>query len=128
MSKQKEVTSLSVARGFGFVLASGASSRIARIFVAILSAASLVAAFGVAAVQGCTAAKAPATAGGPTPTASAAPGAAPAVPLAAEPWLVEDFESPGGKSGGFWCAFDKNGLGTQVSAAAGIPRAQQSAP
>jgi len=28
---------------------------------------------------------------------------------------VEDFESPRGKSGGFWCAFDRNGLGTQVT-------------
>ncbi|MDF3067724.1 MAG: hypothetical protein K0R38_3325 [Polyangiaceae bacterium] len=31
------------------------------------------------------------------------------------PWLVEDFESPQGKSGGFWCAFDSNGIGTHVS-------------
>ncbi|RYZ02231.1 MAG: hypothetical protein EOO73_32440 [Myxococcales bacterium] len=30
-------------------------------------------------------------------------------------WLVEDFESPQGTSGGFWCAFDRNGLGTRVS-------------
>ncbi len=43
----------------------------------------------------------------PTPSPVAAP------PVA--PWLVEDFESPQGKSGGFWCAFDSNGLGTRVS-------------
>jgi hypothetical protein len=30
-------------------------------------------------------------------------------------WLVESFESPQGTSGGFWCAFDHNGLGTHVS-------------
>ncbi|MES1186152.1 MAG: CIA30 family protein [Myxococcales bacterium] len=28
---------------------------------------------------------------------------------------MESFESPQGTSGGFWCAFDQNGLGTQVS-------------
>ena len=36
-------------------------------------------------------------------------------PLAAQSWLVESFESPQGTSGGFWCAFDHNGLGTRVS-------------
>lgn len=36
------------------------------------------------------------------------------IPAAAKAWLVESFE-PQGTSGGFWCAFDHNGLGTQVS-------------
>jgi Carbohydrate binding domain (family 11) len=44
----------------------------------------------------------------PTPS----PKAAPAAP---KTWLVENFESPQGSSGGFWCAFDHNGLGTKVS-------------
>jgi Carbohydrate binding domain (family 11) len=42
----------------------------------------------------------------PTPLPSPAP------PVGT--WLVEDFESPQGRSGGFWCAFDSNGLGTHV--------------
>ena len=37
------------------------------------------------------------------------------IPAASKAWLVESFESPQGTSGGFWCAFDQNGLGTQVS-------------
>ena len=37
-----------------------------------------------------------------------------AIPPAAKTWLVETFESPQGMSGGFWCAFDNNGLGTKV--------------
>ncbi len=37
------------------------------------------------------------------------------LPFAAKTWLVETFESPQGTSGGFWCAFDHNGLGTKVS-------------
>lgn len=37
-----------------------------------------------------------------------------AAPSAEQPWLVESFESASGTSGGFWCAFDHNGLGTQV--------------
>jgi hypothetical protein len=37
------------------------------------------------------------------------------IPAASKAWLVESFESPRGTSGGFWCAFDQNGLGTQVS-------------
>lgn len=43
----------------------------------------------------------------PTPSPKAAP--APRV------WLVEDFEQAAGRSGGFRCAFDRNGLGTVVS-------------
>jgi hypothetical protein len=46
--------------------------------------------------------------GRPTPSPKA-------IPLAAASWLVESFESPQGTSGGFWCAFDHNGLGTKVS-------------
>jgi len=45
----------------------------------------------------------------PTPS----PKPAPVAPR--KPWLVESFESPQGTSGGFWCAFDHSGLGTQVS-------------
>src|SRR6188474_2041606 len=45
----------------------------------------------------------------PTPS----PKPAPVAPRRS--WLVESFESPQGTSGGFWCAFDHNGLGTQVS-------------
>jgi len=43
----------------------------------------------------------------PTPSPKATP----------EPrtWLIEDFEQPSGRSGGFRCAFDRNGLGTVVS-------------
>src|SRR3954470_11761278 len=37
------------------------------------------------------------------------------LPAATKTWLVETFESPQGTSGGFWCAFDHNGLGTKVS-------------
>jgi Carbohydrate binding domain (family 11) len=37
------------------------------------------------------------------------------IPPAAKTWLVETFESPQGLSGGFWCAFDNNNLGTKVS-------------
>jgi hypothetical protein len=44
----------------------------------------------------------------PTPSQSA-------TPRATAPWLVESFESDRGTSGGFWCAFDRNGLGTKVS-------------
>jgi hypothetical protein len=45
------------------------------------------------------------------------PTPSPKPPFAAprKPWLVESFESPRGTSGGFWCAFDRNGLGTRVS-------------
>lgn len=39
----------------------------------------------------------------------------PPAPAVAKPWLVETFELPQGTSGGFWCAFDRNGLGTKVS-------------
>ncbi len=47
-----------------------------------------------------------------TPAAVApAPTSAP-TPLRSEPWVVEDFEEPGGKSGGIWFEFDKNRLGT----------------
>jgi Carbohydrate binding domain (family 11) len=46
----------------------------------------------------------------PPPTPSPKP-----VPVVTKSWLVEDFESPNGTSGGFWCAFDENGLGTKVS-------------
>lgn len=45
----------------------------------------------------------------PTPAPAPAPVAAPSV------WLVEDFERAGGRSGGFRCVFDHNGLGTAVS-------------
>lgn len=37
------------------------------------------------------------------------------IPAAPKTWLVETFESAQGTSGGFWCAFDHNGLGTKVS-------------
>lgn len=37
------------------------------------------------------------------------------VPVASNTWLVESFESAQGTSGGFWCAFDHNDLGTKVS-------------
>jgi hypothetical protein len=52
----------------------------------------------------------------PLPPATKSPTPSPkASPAASASWLVEDFESARGKSGGFWCAFDHNGLGTQVS-------------
>lgn len=48
------------------------------------------------------------------PPRAAAPTPSPEnAPTASKPWLVESFE-PGGTSGGFWCAFDHNGLGTEV--------------
>jgi Carbohydrate binding domain (family 11) len=50
----------------------------------------------------------------PPPTKAPTP-APKATPASRAAWLVEDFESPQGKSGGFWCAFDHSGLGTQVS-------------
>ena len=49
----------------------------------------------------------------PPKTKSPTPSPKP-VPAAQGSWLVEDFESAQGKSGGFWCAFDHSGLGTQV--------------
>lgn len=38
------------------------------------------------------------------------------LPAAAQTWVVETFEAPQSTLGGFWCAFDHNGLGTKVSA------------
>ena len=53
---------------------------------------------------------------GPTAPSLKPPTPSPkALPAAAKTWLVETFESPQGTSGGFWCAFDHNGLGTKVS-------------
>lgn len=46
---------------------------------------------------------------------SAQPTASPKAAPASSTWLVEDFEQPAGKSGGFRCAFDRNALGTAVS-------------
>src|SRR5436190_4709162 len=67
----------------------------------------------VSASQACIAvSNQPGSTSKPTPASSAAPAA---VALAKEAWLVESFESEQGTSGGFWCAFDSNGLGTQVS-------------
>jgi hypothetical protein len=82
-----------------------------RSFFRPLSTLLLAALAPVVLAQGCIAApkNAPQE---PTPTSSAAP---PSVALASKPWLVESFESDQGTSGGFWCEFDKNGLGTQVS-------------
>jgi hypothetical protein len=61
--------------------------------------------------SGCVdAASPPAPARPAQPTRSPKP-----APPAAAPWLVEDFEGTSGKSGGYWCAFDSNGLGTKVS-------------
>lgn len=65
---------------------------------------------GTALVGGCTPSVSPAPTLPPPASAKPTPPPAPA-PF----WLVEDFESPSGTSGGYWCAFDKNGLGTQVS-------------
>ncbi len=79
-----------------------------------LCPAALVACAVLGATAGCLAPAAPTTANPPTPASSAAPTAA-AAPLASKPWLVESFESDQGTSGGFWCAFDKSGLGTKVS-------------
>jgi len=78
-------------------------------FVGVGSSLTLLA----AGLAGCVSA-----AGSPTPHADASrlTTSPPSVP-SAQPssWLVEDFELSGNSAGGFWCAFDHNGLGTEVS-------------
>ena len=86
--------------------------RSARSWLALLglfaAGAGLALSLGTALVA-CIDVSAPPKTKSPTPSPKPAPSAHVAT------WLVEDFESPQGKSGGFWCAFDHSGLGTQVS-------------
>jgi hypothetical protein len=75
-----------------------------------LSLAPAIAALVLAHGSGCADASASRRAT-PVPPPTPSPAATP------EPraWLVEDFEAPQGKSGGFRCVFDHNGIGTAVS-------------
>ncbi|HYQ15707.1 MAG TPA: hypothetical protein VEQ58_08120, partial [Polyangiaceae bacterium] len=78
-------------------------------FLPVVSLVSLPVVFANSGCVDVSSAKRAAPSARPTPAPAPAPAAAPRA------WLVEDFEQPDGKSGGFHCVFDRNGLGTTVS-------------
>jgi hypothetical protein len=86
------------------------AARSLRALLRISPAAPAIATFVLAGTSGCvdvSGARPPGPAARPTPAPSPAP--------PSRVWLVEDFETALGRTGGFRCELDRNGLGTHVS-------------